>query len=206
MKYLSQLFMKGLAILIPVVGTIALLYWAVSAIEGAIRFVIGDHLPDALDFPGAGFLLGVALILAAGLLAGNWLARKPLEWLGALMERAPLVKAVYGGLSDLSALMSKEGGAERKFNQAVLVTLPDHPVKLVGFVTSEDTEGLRTEGQRKEEAVEEAIVYLPMSYQIGGYMAVVPKKWISPANLSLDNAMRFILTAGVSGRPESKPS
>jgi uncharacterized membrane protein len=50
---------------------------------------------------------------------------------------------------------------------------------------------------------DELLVYLPMSYQIGGYMIVVPRSMVEPVNLSVEDASRLVLTAGMSARRPS---
>src|SRR3546814_8834964 len=69
-------------------------------------------------------------------------------------------------------------------------------IRLVGFVTVEDLS--RFEIAAEEECV---AVYLPMSYQIGGYTAFIPRKLLTPVDMSLEDAMRFVVTAGVSRSP-----
>ncbi|WP_236860757.1 hypothetical protein [Candidatus Reidiella endopervernicosa] len=44
------------------------------------------------------------------------------------------------------------------------------------------------------------LVYLPMSYMVGGYTVLVPKDELRPLQMSRDEAMRFVLTAGITGK------
>ncbi|MDH5470579.1 MAG: hypothetical protein OEX75_08300, partial [Gammaproteobacteria bacterium] len=43
------------------------------------------------------------------------------------------------------------------------------------------------------------LVYLPLSYMIGGYAVLMPRSAIRPVDMSMEEAMRFTLTAGVTG-------
>ncbi len=113
------------------------------------------------------------------------------------MQRIPVVKAIYGMVRDITRLMS--GDIKEQFGQAVLITLPGTDFKLVGFVTREDFAGLPANlGDEQTIAV-----YLPMSYMIGGYTLMLPRSRIEPLDLSLEDAMRFALTAGVSARKDN---
>jgi uncharacterized membrane protein len=76
------------------------------------------------------------------------------------------------------------------------VTLPGTEYRLVGFVTREDFTGLPPNLGSHETIA----VYLPMSYQIGGYTLMLPRGSIEALDLSPEDAMRYTLTAGVSAR------
>ena len=75
--------------------------------------------------------------------------------------------------------------------QVVAVTLPGN-MRLLGFVTRtefEDVPGLARP--------DEVAVYLPMSYQVGGFTVFMPRSAIAPVQMSREDAMKFILTAGL---------
>jgi len=175
-----------------VVATLYLLYWAVlateSALDGLLRFV----LPREAYFPGQGLALGVVLVFLVGLLMRTWVARKLFAWTEKLMYRLPLVKTVYGALRDFTDFLSrpKTQGAQ----QVVLVRLGDTDLRVIGFVTRDDLAGLPP-GMGEPGMI---MVYMPMSYQVGGYTALVPRASVQPVDMSFEEAMRFTLTAGLS--------
>jgi uncharacterized membrane protein len=39
-----------------------------------------------------------------------------------------------------------------------------------------------------------------MSYMIGGYTVLMPRRAVQPLDMSMEEAMRFTLTAGVTGK------
>ena len=79
----------------------------------------------------------------------------------------------------------------------VAVSLGDN-LRLVGFLTRDETGQLPPELQEEDNV----LVYLPLSYQIGGYMIAVPRNAVQPMAMSMEQAMRFTLTAGVTGELE----
>lgn len=192
MKQITRTFFTGLAVTLPVVATLYLLYWAVlateSALDGLLRFV----LPQEAYFPGQGLALGVVLVFLAGLLMRTWVARKLFAWTEKLMYRLPLVKTVYGALRDFTEFLSrpKTQGAQ----QVVLVRLGNTDLRVIGFVTRDDLAGLPP-GMGEPGMI---MVYMPMSYQVGGYTALVPRASVQPVDMSFEEAMRFTLTAGLS--------
>jgi uncharacterized membrane protein len=93
-------------------------------------------------------------------------------------------------------LESFSQGKTRRFNRVVKIHLEQFDMWLIGFVTREDLTQL-PDGLNNGT---EIAVYLPMSYQIGGYLVFVPKSKVQPLNLSVEDASRLVLTAGMSIR------
>ena len=49
-------------------------------------------------------------------------------------------------------------------------------------------------------------VYVPISYQLGGYTIYLPRSRLTPINMSVEDALRFAITAGMSGEKKSNGS
>ena len=67
--------------------------------------------------------------------------------------------------------------------------------QLIGFMTSTAPDALSRAGVPGERVA----VYLPMSYQIGGYTLYVERERIIPLDMDVEEAMRMVLTAGIAG-------
>ncbi|MFP4080645.1 MAG: DUF502 domain-containing protein [Ectothiorhodospira sp.] len=196
MKGLTRTFLTGLAAILPIVVTLALVLWLGNTLEEALGGLLKLLLPDVLYVPGLGLVTGVALIFGLGLLMRAYMVQRLAQRLEDWMQRIPVVKTVHGMVRDVTRLFS--GEIHERFGEAVLVTLPGLEARLVGFVTREDFRGLPAAlGDGDTIAV-----YLPMSYQIGGYTLMLPRERVQPLDLSLEDAMRYTLTAGVSARRE----
>ena len=81
-----------------------------------------------------------------------------------------------------------------------MVTVLDENVRLMGLVTRETFDDL-PDGIGDEQTV---AVYLPMSYQLGGFTVMVPRSKIRPVEMKVDEALQFLLTAGVSAQEADK--
>lgn len=187
-----RLFLKGLATIIPIALTLLIVFWLAGLAEGGIGAVIRWALPDDLYVRGMGLVGGIGIVLAIGLLSQVYLFRKLIDLGEALLDRLPLIKPVFRATKDFVEYFSGDGG--RKFDQAVLVRHPDLKMAMVGYVTREDFSDLPF-GEDGEVAV-----YLPLSYQVAGYMIIVPKDWLEPIDMPFDESLRFVLTAGMSRR------
>jgi uncharacterized membrane protein len=186
------LFFKGLATIIPIALTLIIVFWLAGFAESGFGRMIQWVLPEAWYIRGMGFVVGILLVIAIGLLSEVWLFRKLIEAGEGVLDRMPVVKSVYRATKDFVEYFSGREG--EKFNQVVMVRHPDLKLGLLGFITREDFSGLPF-GKEGEVAV-----YLPLSYQIAGYTVFVPREWCEPIDMPFEDAVRLILTAAMSRR------
>jgi uncharacterized membrane protein len=184
---LTRTFFTGLATVLPILLTVAVLLWVVRGIESLLSIFI----PNGAYFPGFGVAAAVVLVFLVGVLMEAVLFRRLMAWFDGLLQHIPLVKTVYGAVRDLMSLFG--GGDKSGFSKVVLVQWPDRPGRQIGFVTIETFAGLPFDPGPGTVAV-----YLPMSYQIGGYTVFLPREVLTPINMTLEEAMRFVVTAGMS--------
>lgn len=200
MKSLPRLLLTGLLTLLPVVVTIAILVWLASSLEAMLGGLLAWLLPDGAYHPGMGLVASVFLILALGAIMTTWLAQQLFVFFERAMLRLPVINSLYGAVKDITALFSPEN--KRQFNAVVTFTLPGTDAKLVGFVTREDCSdlpaGLNDSGM--------VAVYLPMSYQVGGYMLFLPRNQLELLDMPASDALRFVLTAGVTRSVQKQPA
>lgn len=192
MRKLSQYFLRGLLTLLPFGLTVYVFFKFLSLFEQmsapAIRAVVGEHY-----VPGMGFLLGVAVVC----LLGFFVSRKLLNPLFMLVEvpfkNVPIVKSIYSAAKNLADYFSGEG---ERSAQVVIVKWPGIDVEMIGFLTRPDLNDMPKEFTKDDRVG----VYFPMSYQIGGYTAFIPRAWISKTDIPVEVAMRSALTAWMPGR------
>ena len=197
-KSLSTTLLTGFFTIVPVVLTIYLLYWlAVTSEEvmgGALRYV----LPKVIYFPGMGTIAGLIVVFFVGVLMKAVLVRQLFAFGENILYHLPIIKTVYRAIRDLFDFFSPK---KDNFGRVVIVKIAN--MEIIGFVTQENPERM-PEAFRDRDCV---LVYLPMSYMIGGYTLLVPREDVRPCQMSMDEAMRFALTAGITGkdRETTKP-
>ena len=197
-RTISGTFLQGLIVFLPIAITVAIIYWLAAITEDLLGTLVKLFIPDERYVKGLGMLIGIVLIFASGLMMKMWVTRRLLARADALMERIPVVKSIYGSIRDLAAFFSKNGTRGR-FQHVVTVSIADN-MRLVGFVTRENATELPSTSGAQEEIVG---VYLPMSYQIGGYTVFVPRSAVERMEMSVEDAMRFVLTAGMSSSKDN---
>ena len=187
--HLGRIFLTGLLTLIPAVATIYLMVWLFGAIDRMFGKPLRWLMPDETYLAGTGIIVAIAVVFGVGLLMHGVLFRRLFRKAEEAMLAVPLVRSIYSAVKDLIGLFRKEGPAV----QVVTVTFPGTSWKLLGFVTrSEFTDLPQGIGCASEIAV-----YLPMSYQVGGYTVILPRDAVRPVEMSREEAMKFILTAGL---------
>lgn len=187
-----RLFFKGLGTIIPIALTVAIVVWLAGFAERGIGALIKLVLPEDWYVTGMGLVGGIALVLAIGVLSQVWLIRRLIDLGEAILDRMPIIKSVFRATKDFVDYFSNEDA--RRYSQSVLIRHPDLKFGVVGFITREDLSTLPF-GEAGEVAV-----YLPMSYQIGGYTIFVPKDWCEPVDLPFEDTLRLVLTAAMSRR------
>ena len=191
MKAIGRIFLTGLLTVLPVLATVYFTLWLVTAAERFFGTQLEWLLPEEVYRTGMGLALAIVAIFLVGLLMHALLFRRLFALAERVLLEIPLVRSVYAALRDLFGLFAEH--REARALQVVSVELPGAGMRLLGFVTRRDFGDLpRGVGGQGEIAV-----YLPMSYQIGGYTVFLPRERATPVNMSREDAMKFVLTAGL---------
>lgn len=193
---MGTIFMRGLLAIAPIALTVAGIIWVVTILEGAFSIPLVYLVGRDAYFTGMGILVAMVAILLMGLVINNWIIQWVYRLGEAALKRIPLVKTLYNAISDLMGFMGKKADQEAK--KVVVVEIDS--MRVLGMVTREAfddlPDGFGSEG--------DVAVFLPFSYQIGGYTVVVPASRVHPVDMTVEAALRFAATAGVPGRPASE--
>jgi uncharacterized membrane protein len=200
-------FLSGLAAVLPLAITLYLIYWlghlAESAFGGFARLV----LPDEWYVPGLGIVLAAAVIFAIGVFMQQVVFSRLVELAEDILARIPVVKTIYTGVRDILDFISR-ASRRSDLKRVVLVELQED-MHVIGFVTDDKAEEVFPELLGGEEGGEGrsplVSVYMPMGYMVGGYTFYLPSDRLKPLDLSIEEAMRVALTAGVN-RPRRAES
>lgn len=193
-KSISTTLITGLITILPIVLTLYLLYWLVVSSEQVMGGALQWALPKVVYFPGLGTIAGLIIIFLVGLLMKAVLVRQLFTFGEGIVYRLPIIKSIYSAIRDMFDFFSPK---KENFGRVVIVTV--NGMEMIGFITQEDPERMPP-SLRNPDSV---LVYLPMSYMIGGFTLLIPKDDTRPCQMSMDEAMRFVLTAGITGQSNS---
>lgn len=177
LRFLINLFFKGLLLVAPLWFSIYIIYIAITKVDSII----------VTGIPGAGVLIVLGGITLIGYLVTTFITEPIYNYFTKLLERVPLFKLIYGSIRDL---MEAFVGEEKKFNEPVLVDLTGNGLKKIGFVTQKDLSALGLK--------DEVAVYFPLSYTFSGNLYIVSKEKVTPINANPAEVMKFVVSGGVS--------
>lgn len=197
MRFISRNILTGLLTILPVVLTVYLLYWLAISSEAVLGGLIQLVLPEGMYWPGMGIVAGLIVVFVLGLLMRAYVVQSLFAMAERLLYRMPFIKSVYGAIRDFFNYFAPS--TEKDYKQVVAVNIGDTDMQVIGFVTQAIPERL-PEGFNEPDSI---LVYLPLSYMIGGYAVLIPRHKVRPLDMNMEEAMRFTLTAGVIGAPNS---
>jgi uncharacterized membrane protein len=198
MKRLSRYFLRGLLAVLPIGITVYLLFVFLAWTEG-IAAAIFQPLLGRLYIPGLGLVLGVAAIGALGFFISQPAARKAVDLVELPFTNLPVVKSIYNSIKSFADYFSPQH--KQSPQQVVVLAVPGSDLEMVGMVTRNSLADL-PDGISKDDRV---AVYLPMGYMIGGYTVFVPRSWIRPIQMSVEEAMRSSLIAWMAASSNTTP-
>ncbi len=200
MNPLWKLFLKGLVVVVPSVLTLAILWWLAKGAEQLLGGLLERFLPSGWYVPGMGLIAALSITLLVGLLSHVLLFQKLFSLGESFLNRLPLVKTLYSAIKDFIAYLSPDNN--RAMSKVVLVKIPGQGFEQIGFVTLEDFASLPF-----LPTVDDPVaVYLPMSYQIGGYTFFLPRSSLTALDMTFEQGMKLVLTGAVSRDQEHTPS
>lgn len=194
-KGLKNIFFRGLIAILPSALTIVLVYWIFVVLERTFKIPIKEVLGDYY-FPGLGILVALVVIFFIGIIINNWIIQKLYSLGEKILRKTPLIKTIYNSIYDVMQYFKT--GDEEKFGAIVKANIQGW--ELLGFVTRETFDDLFKE----DEAKDRIAVYIPFSYQIGGFTFLIPRSDITKLDIPKEQAMRFIITAGMIKNHEIK--
>lgn len=192
MKRVIQYLLKGLTILLPLIVTLALVHWFLVTIETWLRPFWEAILGNRYYLPGLAIVsfMGIAMLIG---FSTRWRFVNYLWALpGRIMERMPVLRSLYGTINDVFDLMSGKSFADES---VVMVTLPGAEVKLIGIVTKKP--GINNDRLSSLLSDNHLAVFLPMAYNVGGYMVIVPRNCVEPLDMSPADAMQLTMSGGL---------
>lgn len=193
-KSLRSYLLTGLIVWLPILVTVVVMHFIIGLLDETIALLPKAYQPQQLfgfEIPGLGVLLSLALLLITGVIATNILGQRLVAWSEALLEKIPLVRTIYNAAKQMSnAIFATNGAAFRK---VLMIEYPRKGMWTVGFQTSESTAELS-----EKTGVEMISIYIPTTPNpTSGFMLLVPKDDVIELSMSIDEALKFIISLGV---------
>lgn len=190
-RYLRNLFLGGLVVVVPIVLTVNALVFLFRFVDGLARPLTESVLGRPV--PGIGFLTTLAVVLLAGFLFSFGPLKRLLDGAEQLLDAVPIVGVVYGTTKKVLAGIGGPG-SENAFQRFVLARLPGRTTP--GFLTGSFT--LKLKDGREHEV---CTVYVPTNHLYVGDVVVLPAADVIETDLTVEEGMSLMLSAGASVPP-----
>jgi uncharacterized membrane protein len=203
LQRLRNYFLTGVVVTAPIGITVYLTWLFIDSIDNLIRPLIParyspeTYLPFGL--PGFGVIVVFLFITLLGALTANFLGRALLGFGERIVNRMPVIRAVYGTLKQIFETVIAQ--SSNSFKEVVLFEYPRKGLWALGFVTSETT------GEIPHVLGEEVVgVFLPTTpTPTSGYLLFMPRRELITLSMSVEDAMKQIISAGIVAAPEFMP-
>ncbi len=200
MRFLKRLFVTGLLIWVPLVITAWVIMLLVDTLESFVPSFLTSEALFGVSIPGFRFALVIIVVLVTGLIAANLIGRTVLEQWERLLGKIPLVRSIYNSVKQVSdTVLSPDGQA---FREAVLVQYPRHGAWTIAFLTG--VPGGEVASHLPEDCVS---VYVPTTPNpTSGFFLMMPRTDVVKLNMSVDAALKYIVSMGVVAPTEIDPN
>ncbi|AXE29111.1 hypothetical protein DK842_03775 [Chromobacterium phragmitis] len=193
---LKGYLIAGLLIWLPLAITLWVLNLIIGSLDQTLNLLPMEWRPQQLlgrDIPGLGVVFAVLVVMGTGMLAANVLGRRLVEFWHGLLSRTPVVNSIYNSVKQVSdTLLSDSGNA---FKKALLVRWPHQNAWTVAFQTGAPAQEILRHAEKGEELVS---VYVPTTPNpTSGYFIVVPRSDTRELNMSVDEALKYVISMGV---------
>ena len=189
-KALFNYLVRGALVILPVAAALFFIYWAVSKVDYALNLsnvIWVDQIGKPLYIPGHGILTVLILLIVVGIVVTNFVTEPIKKWVGRWFNRLPVFNVIYTSFKDLTEAFV---GDDKKFSEPVVVEVNETGLKKIGFLTQKDLSKIGYPG--------DVAVYFPLSYSFAGQVCLVNADRVKPLKMSASEAMKFIVSGGVS--------
>lgn len=188
MKFFVRYFIQGLLFWTPIFITVYIIFFIFSVFDRIIPALFNIDLT-----PGVGIVIVIVFLVVTGVITSMLLVKPAFSFLENYVYKIPFINIIYSSSKDVvSAIV----GEKKRFDHPVMIKTGDAGIFRIGFIT-------RDEFNVKE--MEDMVsVYFPHSYNISGNIIFVTKDKVLPLNITGAEAMKFIVSAGMTGNLDEK--
>jgi len=196
-------FLAGVLVTAPIGITFYLAWLLIGFVDNKVTGLIPDryHPETYLPFgmPGLGVLIFVVSLILVGAFTAGYVGRLFHRYSERLLNRMPVIRGVYGAVKQiLETVLSKKSTA---FREAVLVEYPRCGLWSIAFITGQ------TEGEIQSLIDKDIVsIFVPTTPNpTSGFLLFVPRKDTTPLNMSVEEALKMVVSCGIVTPPDRRP-
>jgi uncharacterized membrane protein len=191
---MKKYLITGLLIWIPLVITLWVLKLIVDALDQTLLLLPREFQTEnwlGLHVPGMGVVMTLVIVFVTGLATTNLIGARLVLFWHEILHRIPVVNSIYSSVKQISdTLFSSNGQAFRK---ALLVRWPHREMWTIAFLTGKPGGDIVNHLQG-----DYVSVYVPTTPNpTGGYFVVVARQDVIELDMSVDEALKYVISMGV---------
>jgi uncharacterized membrane protein len=194
LKRIRRYLVAGILVWAPLAVTWFLLKVGVGLMDKTLAIIPARYQPDEMlgfHVPGLGVILTIIVLLVTGLLAANFVGRAFVGGWESLMDRIPVVRAIYSAAKNFAEMVFSD--SSQSFKKVLLIQYPRKGLFSLAFQTSSQLG--EVQGRTGEEVV---CCFLPTTPNpTSGFIIIVPRKDIIELDMEVDEALKMIISLGV---------
>lgn len=194
-SYIRKCFISGVLVWLPIWVTLLVVTFIVDLLSRSLLLLPPKFQPDVIfgfHIPGIGVLLTLVILFVTGMLAANIIGSRLVAFGDSLVARIPLVRSIYTGVKQVAQTLFTPGG--QSFRKVLLVEFPCQGVWSVAFQTGEGSKEIEN-SLNKEPMVTYFIPTTPNP--TSGFLMMAPKDKVVELDMSVDQALKFVISLGV---------
>ncbi len=201
-RSLRRYLVAGMLVWLPILATIWVVGFIVDMMDRTLLLLPQHYRPQAIlgvHVPGLGIVFAFVVLLLTGLAVTNLVGRRLVTYWEELLHRIPLVRSVYSGVKSFAESVLT---SSHSFRQVVAVEYPRPGIWSIGFVTADDV----AEVSAKTGEPLLCVFISPAPNPTAGFIILVPRSQVIPLDMTVDAAMKMIVTCGVVTPPYTRHS
>ncbi|MEJ0038780.1 MAG: DUF502 domain-containing protein [Gammaproteobacteria bacterium] len=190
---LRRYLVAGVLVWLPILATLWVISFIVGLMDSILTWLPTSYQPLALigfRLPGFGIVVALVVLLVTGLLVTNLIGKRLVQYWDGVIRRIPLVRSIHGGVKSFAESVFSTSNSFRK---VVMIQYPRTGVWSIGFITAEDLAEIHD-----KTGVAHSCVYIPTTPNpTSGFIVMVPSSEVVELQMTVDSAMKMIITCGV---------
>lgn len=192
--FFKKYLLSGLLVWLPIWITLLIINFIMEIMDKTLGLIPVQYQPDHLigfHIPGLGLIFTVVLLFLTGLIVKNIFGRWLIHSWDKFIARIPLVRSIYSATKKVAETMLTSKG--QSFRKVLLVEYPRKGMWSIAFQTGNGFDEI-------EEKIGEPLIslFIPTTPNpTSGFLMVAPKKEVIELNMTIDEALKFIISLGV---------
>jgi|TARA_X000000368_G_scaffold404498_1_gene380594 uncharacterized membrane protein len=210
---LRNSFLTGLVVIAPVALTIWLIWSVIGWIDGfVLPFIPNLYHPDnilntifgqdvAINIRGLGVVVFLLFTTFVGWIAKGFLGRSLIRFGENLVRRMPVVRSIYSGVKQIAETVFAQ--SDRSFEKACLIEYPRKGIWAIGFISTDAKGEVKYKVKAKSDLLS---VFVPTTPNpTSGFMLFFPRSDVIELDMSIEDAAKLVISAGLVYPPYKGP-